>query len=140
MPTPSEELDRIMALEAPPQLAERGSKDEFFSSTKATATQSTAPTKDNASETTTSSSTSSSTDSSAAAATTTTEEPKIDYESYLLLKPHTIKELIKSFKLEHQLSVELTRARQQTIKSIQSGKMDKLEEAASGHPEHGDGV
>ena len=48
----------------------------------------------------------------------------------MLLKPQTIKDLVKTFNLEHQLSIDLTRARQQTIKSIQNGQMDKLEKEA----------
>lgn len=65
---------------------------------------------------------------------------KVDYETLMLLKPHTIKALVKSFGLEHQLSVELTRARQQTIKSIQQGQTKKLEDAAAGHRSDESGV
>jgi hypothetical protein len=62
------------------------------------------------------------------------EEERIDYESHLLIKPHTIKALVETFNLEHQASIELTRARQQTIKSIQQGQMSKLEAAAAEDP------
>lgn len=58
------------------------------------------------------------------------EKKTIDYEQYMLLKSQTIKDLVKTFNLEHQLSIDLTRARQQTIKSIQNGQMDKLEKEA----------
>ena len=96
VPTPSEELDRVMAIEAPVPAPK--------------AAESTLP-----------------------PTTDVGIVKRVDYETLMLLKPHTIKALVKSFGLEHQLSVELTRARQQTIKSIQQGQTKKLEEAAAGH-------
>lgn len=56
----------------------------------------------------------------------------VDYKQYLLLNAEKVKDLVKTFNLDHQLSIDLTRARQQTIKSIQRGQMGKLEEAAAG--------
>jgi hypothetical protein len=63
-----------------------------------------------------------------------TQEKQIDYESFLLMKPHTIKALEKTFNLDHQMSIDLIRARQQTIKAIQQGQMSKLEDAAAEAP------
>lgn len=56
--------------------------------------------------------------------------PKSDYESLMILKPCHIKALADEFKMDRQLSVDLARARQQTIKSIQAGELAKLDAAA----------
>ncbi|UZJ57176.1 hypothetical protein CBS101457_006496 [Exobasidium rhododendri] len=104
-PTPSQDLDRILTMEAP-----SASKEATPSSAEAEVKES--PTAEGGEK-------------------EGKEEKEVDYEQYLLLKPHTITELVKSFNLEHQLSIELTRARQQTIKSIQKGVLKKIEEAAA---------
>jgi hypothetical protein len=110
VPTPSQELDRILALQAPPaaKKQDRGEEEEVTTAKASDKAEENKPTEKGSDE-----------------------ERKVDYESYLLLKPHTITELVKTFNLEHQLSIELTRARQQTIKAIQKGNMNKLEEAAA---------
>lgn len=55
---------------------------------------------------------------------------KIELDSLLILQPFHIKRLSESFKMDRQLSVDLHRARQQTIKAIKSGQLGKLEDAA----------
>jgi len=107
VPTPSQELDRILQLPVPPPtFKEQAVIASETKKAEAAAAKTKPATKDG--------------------------QEKVDYEQFLLLKPHTIKELVKGFNLEHQLSIDLTRARQQTINSIQRGQMSKLEEAASG--------
>ncbi|PWN38272.1 uncharacterized protein FA14DRAFT_159916 [Meira miltonrushii] len=55
---------------------------------------------------------------------------KIELDSLMILQPFHIKRLSESFKMDRQLSVDLHRARQQTIKAIKSGRLGKLEAAA----------
>lgn len=104
MPTPSDELDRIFALPAPPKDIKKGE-------TNAVATN-TDPKPKPASD------------------STTEAAQAVDYESLLVLKPFHIEALSKAFNMERQLSVDLHRARQQTIRSIKAGQLDKLEAAA----------
>lgn len=59
-----------------------------------------------------------------------TKEGSEVYEGLMILKPHHIKALAQEFKMERQLTVDLSRARLQTIKSIQEGQLSKLEAAA----------
>lgn len=101
VPTPSKDLDQIIASDATTPLPPRP---------KQTKTP----------------------DHKETASLTEPDTSKIDYNQYLLLNTDKIKNLVKTFNLDHQLSIELTRARQQTIKSIERGQMDKLEEAAAG--------
>lgn len=141
VPTPSEELDRILSIKAPPPSStatpiEKGSSSAIEAASIEAKPQGAIPNSSSSSSSSSSSDNKTSQDSTSAVK----PEEKIDYERYMLLKPHIIKELVKAFTLEHQLSVELTRARQQTIKSIQKGQMQKLEEAASGQIEHVDHV
>lgn len=58
------------------------------------------------------------------------EVSKIELDSLMILQPFHIKRLSESFKLDRQLSVDLHRARLQTIKAIKSGQLGKLEAAA----------
>lgn len=110
VPTPSEELDRILSIEATPPSSASPSPPELE---KPPPSSDTTKPQSNEGE-------------------AIQQEKEIDYEPFMLLKSHTIKDLVKAFNLEHQLSIDLTRARQQTIKSIQQGQMDRLEKEAAG--------
>lgn len=55
---------------------------------------------------------------------------KEELDSMMVLQSFQIKKLTEIFHLDRQASVDLHRARQQTVKAIKSGEMAKLEEAA----------
>lgn len=104
VPTPSQELDRILSSSASPPSAPTKQAEKPPPSIKSSEQQQ--QSKDDG----------------------TPKEKIIDYEPFMLLKKHTITDLVKTFNLDHQLSIDLARARQQTIKSIQAGKMERLED------------
>ena len=100
IPTPSEELDQILS--KPP------TQEEKPISSTATIQSSSESNKDGQAQ----------------------QVSKIELDSLMILQPYHIKRLSESFKMDRQLSVDLHRARQQTIKAVKSGQLGKLEAAA----------
>lgn len=105
-PQASDELDRILSLSMPAV-----SEAEAAKSKDPSALASTSSTKDT---------------SNAIAPI----DPDESVESLLILKPHHIVELSKTFNMDRQLPIDMARARLQTIKAIKAKNLDKLHAAA----------